>query len=66
MHASVYKIPAQKGAIVAAGDILLVLEAMKMEINLLATAEHAGRRIASIVVGRNDIIQPGDTVIVLQ
>ncbi|TPX12942.1 uncharacterized protein E0L32_006587 [Thyridium curvatum] len=64
-HASVYKIPAQKGTKVKAGDVLLVLEAMKMEINLLASAEHEGSVIRSIVVGPNDVVKPGDTLIVL-
>ncbi|KAL1868414.1 hypothetical protein VTK73DRAFT_3708 [Phialemonium thermophilum] len=64
-HASVYKVEAQKGAKIKAGDVLLVLEAMKMEINLLASAEHEGMLVNSIAVGPSDIVKPGDTLILL-
>jgi biotin carboxyl carrier protein len=64
-HASVYKIPTQRGNKIKVGDVLLVLEAMKMEINLVASAEHEGLLVRSIAVGTNDVVKPGDTLILL-
>ena len=64
MHASVYKIRVQKGDVIKAGDLLLVLEAMKMEVNIAASKEHEGLQVGGIVVGSGDIVKPGDTLLV--
>ncbi|PHH91281.1 hypothetical protein CDD83_1091 [Cordyceps sp. RAO-2017] len=65
MHASVYKIRAQKGSAIKAGDVLLVLEAMKMEVNVAASEGQLGLVVTSIVVAPGDVVKPGDTLVVL-
>lgn len=65
MHASIYKIKVQKGDRIKEGDILVILEAMKMEINIAASPDQVGLVVASVVVAPGDIVKPGDVVIVL-
>lgn len=65
MHASIYKIKVQKGDRINEGDVLVILEAMKMEINIAAPPDQAGSVVASVVVAPGDIVKPGDVVIVL-
>jgi len=56
----VIKVAAQVGQTLQAGDILLVLEAMKMETNI--TAPGAGK-IAAIPVHEGDGVQSGQVVV---
>ena len=56
----VIKVAAQVGQILQAGDILLVLEAMKMETNI--TAPGRGK-IAAIPVHEGDSVQSGQVVV---
>jgi biotin carboxyl carrier protein len=65
MHASIYKIKVQKGETIREGDVLVILEAMKMEINIRASAAQAGLVVESVIVAPCDIVKPGDVVIVL-
>ena len=59
----VVKIVAQPGQSLQAGDILLVLEAMKMETNI--TAPVAGK-VAAIKVAPGDGVQAGQVVVELE
>ncbi|KAM3446974.1 hypothetical protein MY3296_009164 [Beauveria thailandica] len=65
MHASIYKIKAQKGDTIREGDVLVILEAMKMEINIKVSAAQAGLVVESVIVAPCDIVKPGDVVMVL-
>jgi methylmalonyl-CoA carboxyltransferase small subunit len=56
----VVRVAAQVGQSLQAGDILLVLEAMKMETNI--TAPSAGR-VATIRVNQGDSVQAGQVVV---
>ncbi len=56
----VVRVAAQVGQSLQTGDILLVLEAMKMETNI--TAPSAGK-IAAIGVGQGDGVQAGQVVV---
>ena len=56
----VVRVAAQVGQSLQPGDILLVLEAMKMETNI--TAPSAGR-IAAIRVNQGDSVQAGQVVV---
>jgi len=56
----VVKVAAQVGQTLQPGDILVVLEAMKMETNI--TAPSAGK-IASIRVNQGDSVQAGQVVV---
>jgi methylmalonyl-CoA carboxyltransferase 1.3S subunit len=56
----VVRIAAQVGQTLQTGDVLIVLEAMKMETNI--TAPNAGK-IASIKVNQGDSVQSGQVVV---
>jgi methylmalonyl-CoA carboxyltransferase small subunit len=56
----VVRVAAQAGQTLQAGDILLVLEAMKMETNI--TAPRPGK-IAAIRVNQGDSVQAGQVVV---
>jgi methylmalonyl-CoA carboxyltransferase small subunit len=56
----VVKVVAQPGQTLQVGDILLVLEAMKMETNI--TAPVAGK-VAAIKVGPGESVQSGQIVV---
>ena len=63
MPATVSAVPAQPGAIVEAGDVLLRLEAMKMELAIRAPA--AGR-VATVHCRAGDLVQPGRPLVTLE
>jgi acetyl-CoA carboxylase biotin carboxyl carrier protein len=62
MVANVMKVTVATGDRVAVGDILVLLESMKMEIPVLA--EHAGS-VAAVRVGAGDVVQEGDVLVSL-
>lgn len=59
---SVFKILVEVGDEIEAGQVLVVLEAMKMETEI--TAPHAGK-VAHILVGERDAVQGGEPLIEL-
>jgi biotin carboxyl carrier protein len=63
MVASVAQIVARAGDVVAAGDTLVILESMKMEIPVVP--EHAGT-VTSVHVAEGQVIQEGDLIAVLE
>jgi biotin carboxyl carrier protein len=58
----VWKIETKPGGQVAQGDELLILESMKMEIPVLATA---GGTVAEILVQESDAVAEGQTLVLL-
>nr|WP_192754831.1 biotin/lipoyl-binding carrier protein [Actinopolymorpha pittospori] len=62
MVANVFEIAVQSGDTVQAGQMLLVLESMKMEIPVLA--ENAGR-VREVTVKPGEVVQEGDLLVVL-
>ena len=57
----VWKIEAQPGATLAADDVILILESMKMEIPVVAPA--AGK-LLELLVKEGDMVNEGDAVAV--
>jgi acetyl-CoA carboxylase biotin carboxyl carrier protein len=62
MVANVWKVVAAEGQQVDAGDTLVILESMKMEIPVLA--EEAGT-LSKLHVAEGDVVQEGDLIAVL-
>ncbi len=60
---TVFKVEVQLGASVAEGDVLVIIESMKMEMPVEATA--AGR-VAEIRVEEGQSVEEGDVLIVLE
>ena len=59
MVSSVWKVLVTPGTEVAAGDTLVILESMKMEIPVLT--EHAGR-VEELHVVEGEVLQEGDLI----
>jgi biotin carboxyl carrier protein len=62
MVANVVALVVAAGDEVAAGDTLLILESMKMEIPVLA---EVGGTVAEVKVTEGDVVQEGDVLVVL-
>ena len=62
MIGTVLRIPVTVGTMVAAGDEMVVIESMKMEIPI--TAPVAGR-VTTIAVAAGDSIQEGDPLLTI-
>ena len=62
MVANVWKVVAAEGQPVGAGETLVILESMKMEIPVLA--EEAGT-LSKMHVAEGDVVQEGDLIAVL-
>ena len=62
MVANVWKVVVAEGQQVAAGDTLVILESMKMEIPVLA--EDPGT-VSKLNVAEGDVIQEGDLIAVI-
>ena len=63
LTATVWKVVAEVGAAVSAGDELVILESMKMEIPV--TAPEAGT-LAALNVNEGDAISEGDVLAVIE
>jgi len=59
MVANVWKVVVAQGDTVAAGDTLVVLESMKMEIPVLA---ESGGTVGTLAVAEGDVVQEGDLI----
>jgi acetyl-CoA carboxylase biotin carboxyl carrier protein len=62
MVSSVWKVLVQPGAQVSAGDALVILESMKMEIPVLS--EHAGT-VQELHVVEGEVLQEGDLIAIV-
>ena len=62
LTANVWKVNVEVGQTVAEGDELLILESMKMEIPVEATASGT---ITEVRVKPNDVVQDGDVLVVI-
>ncbi len=62
MVANVWKVVAEPGAEVQAGEVLVVLESMKMEIPVEAPVSG---KVIEVRVKEGDVVQDGDVVAVI-
>ena len=62
MVANVWKVLVKEGDQVAEGDTLVILESMKMEIPVEATADGT---ISEVSVTEGGVVQEGDTIAVI-
>jgi biotin carboxyl carrier protein len=63
MVANVLQVYVAPGDAVAAGDTVVLLESMKMEIPVLS--EHAGT-VSAVNVDAGDVVQEGDALVTLE
>jgi len=60
INGRVWEIVAKEGSIVNAGDIIIILEAMKMEISVQAPQDSGRYTLATLLVKKGDMVDPGD------
>lgn len=60
---TVWKVVAQKGAALAAGDVILIMESMKMEIPI--EMPRAGT-LVEVLVAEGDVLRENDPVAVIE
>ena len=63
MVANVWKVVAAPGDIVEAGDTLVILDSMKMEIPVIS---EDGGRVTELAVAEGDVVQEGDLIALLE
>lgn len=63
MAASVWKVEANPGTRVAAGDTLIILESMKMEIPVESPRDGT---VAKVLVAEGDQVKEGQVVVLLE
>ncbi|CAO5182677.1 Biotinylated protein TB7.3 [Frankia sp. AiPs1] len=63
MVANVWKVVVGEGDAVAAGDALVILDSMKMEIPVIS---EDGGTVARIAVQEGDVVQDGDLIAVVE
>ena len=63
MVANVWQVVVTEGDEVAAGDTLVILESMKMEIPVVT---EEGGTVAQIAVNEGDVVQEGDLIAVVE
>ncbi len=63
MVANVWKVVVAQGDEVSEGDILVILDSMKMEIPVLAEVDGT---VTDIVVTEGDVVNAGDLIVVVE
>jgi biotin carboxyl carrier protein len=63
MVANVWKVLVEPGAAVSAGDTLVILESMKMEIPVEAPT---GGTVSAVNVAEGGVVQEGDVIAVIE
>lgn len=66
VNANVWKILIEEGQTVQKGQAVAILEAMKMEINVLADDRLDGAKIEKVLVAPNDIVHSGNPLILVR
>ncbi|KAI9745921.1 MAG: hypothetical protein M1818_000602 [Claussenomyces sp. TS43310] len=64
MNANVWKVLVQPGDVLREGEVVAILEAMKMEINVLCPPDAAGARVEAIASKPGTVVSPGARLVV--
>lgn len=66
IDANVWKVAVEVGDIMKAGQLVAILEAMKMEINVYASSAQSGARVSAITRKPGSIVSPGEAIILVE
>lgn len=61
-----WKVLVEEGQVLEKGQVVVILEAMKMEINVVVDDQMVGRKIEKVLVAPNDIVQNGKPLILVR
>lgn len=61
-----WKVLVEEGQVLEKGKVVVILEAMKMEINVVVDDQMVGRKIEKVLVAPNDIVQNGKPLILVR
>lgn len=61
---NIWKVLVQPGAVLEEGMIVAILEAMKMEVNIVCTEEAVGARVEAIASKPGTVVNPGAWIVV--
>jgi acetyl-CoA/propionyl-CoA carboxylase biotin carboxyl carrier protein len=63
LQGSIFKVETEEGAEVSEGDLICVIEAMKMENEITA---HRNGKVTSLPISVGDAVAPGDTLVTIE
>lgn len=66
VNANVWKVLVEEGQITEKGQVALILEAMKMEINVVVDDYLDGCKVEKVLIAPNDIVQSGKPLILVR
>jgi allophanate hydrolase subunit 1 len=66
IDANVWKVNVEPGDVLKEGQIVAILEAMKMEINVLCEREAVGKRVEAIASKPGSVVSPGAWIVVMK
>jgi allophanate hydrolase subunit 1 len=66
IDANVWKVLVEPGDVLKEGQVVAILEAMKMEINVLCGGEAAGKKVEAIASKPGTVVSPGAWIVVVK
>jgi len=66
VNANVWKVLVEKGDVLKPGQVTSILEAMKMEINVLADLQMDGATVEKVLVKPGDSIESGQPIVLVK
>ncbi|KAG0648468.1 Urea amidolyase [Hyphodiscus hymeniophilus] len=66
IDANVWKVLVEPGDVLEEGQVVAILEAMKMEINVLCEGEAVGKKVEAIASKPGSVVQPGAWIVVVK
>lgn len=66
VNANVWKVLVEEGQALKKGDVATILEAMKMEINVVVDDRLEGSTVEKVLIAPNDIVQSGKPLVLVR
>lgn len=66
MNANVWKIQVSEGDEIQKGQVVAILEAMKLEVNVNAEEDMDGTVVEKVLVKPNDVVEAGKALVLLK
>lgn len=66
LNANVWKVQVKQGDTISANQVVIILEAMKLEIEVHAEAEVEGGVVDKLLVKPNDVVEAGKPIVLVR